>query len=311
MIRIMVCAVLVAGLAASAYGVTAGTSWSSYNTVIRDDGTNAATPDAVGTVKGDILGSDGLTNAELRIYQTDDEFTDVPFDVATPSGAFSNYFATTPSTNDPFSGLGGPGWFSSVRLGFRFYGAKSGIARGTDTRGGDETDGPLPPTLPGAPADIYDLQFHPENSGDQLTVFSFVVPDDGWYEIKNFAGRRWSDRNGNSGIRIYGPDGLWLGDPTSTFFQGANSAFLTVQGSDTSDWQIDPSSYLLPNLAAGDEIYFALHKNNYVPGGQWSFDGTEITFDVVKSPIPEPLTLVGLMMGGGALTRYLRRRSRA
>ena len=285
-----------------------GTSWSSYNLSIRDDGTNPNTPDASGDVKGCILGSDGSTTAMVRLYQTDGGYIgNANFDVDVSDGALSNYFATPPSTNEPFSGLGGPGWYSSTRLGFRYYVAKSDIARGTDTRGGDETDGPLPPTLPGAPNEIYDFQYHPENGRDNPVVLGFQIPEAGSYEVLNFAARRWSDNGDNSAVRIFGPDGEWLGDPSSNFFAGVDMGELLLANTDGSDWQIDPASYVLPNLAAGDTIYFVLHRDTFDSDGQWSYDGTELTFDVVK--VPEPGVMMLLATGLTAVYGLRRRRA--
>ena len=292
-----------------------GTTWSSYNAVIRDDGTDPSRTDAVGEVRADIMGSDGTTNAQLRVYETQLGVFDPGFDISQSAGSLSYYDPMPSAIAQEY--VQDSGWANGPLSGYYYYMGKSAIPRGDDNKSSyplgprkDEAAGPLPPTLPGAPAEIYDLQTHPNRDGDQLIVTAFIVPEDGTYEILNFAARRWSEAgSGNSyqsSYRIYGPDGLWLGNPASIHFQGAGAAHILTDGTNDSQWQIDSSRYVLKSLAAGDEIYFAHHDNTFTASGPWYYDGTEITFDIRL--IPEPSTWLLACLGLVCLVVYVRRR---
>lgn len=297
----------VAALSAPAEAVQIGTTWSSYNAVIRDDGTDPSRTDAVGDIRADILGSDGLTNTNLRLYETQLNLFDAAFDISQSDPSTLTYAVGACNANEA---LQPPQWIGTTP--YPYYAAKSAIARGLDDSSvapgprSPEYNGPLPPTVPGAPDEIYDLQTHVRehnmSTPDALMVAAFAVPEDGDYMIMNFATRRWSNAgsgtNYQSASRIYGPDGKWLGDPASAYFQAAGVAHLVTAGTNASQWEIDPNCYGFTDLHAGDEIYFAQHKNLFTSGGTWWYDGTEVTFDIMRVPEPCTLLLVGLGMAG-------------
>jgi hypothetical protein len=298
-------------LAAAIVGVGAaqaapiGTTWLSVNATIRDDGTIAGNPDAVGLVRGDILGSDGFTNAELKFYTSTDDFG-----VAEPAiGADPVNFRTSggAQTDGELDGAGdGPavGWWDEFVQGnpntFPYVGKSS-----TDRTLSESDDGTVN-GLPGLRTDVRDITFHAPLNTDQLVTIAFVAPEDGLYLVENFAARAVSSapsQNGRQSVALIDDrDGT---DVVDLIVAGGDGMGGSSGSTRYTKWIISDEAHLF-DLQAGEEIHFGVHHGSFeVDSDNWGLDNTEVAFDITV--VPEPATML-LIVGGlaGALRRRFR-----
>lgn len=131
------------------------------------------------------------------------------------------------------------------------YVGKSTVLRGHDT---NEANSP-------SPLDVKDLQIHPSND-DSLTVTSFVIPEDGTYDLTDLAARR-VDGNPNETSRY-------------KVFNSKKEQIVDIQ-TNSQQWSTNNTLYSLGALKSGDKIYFAVSRD----GGYW-WDATEINWTLTK-----------------------------
>jgi hypothetical protein len=146
------------------------------------------------------------------------------------------------------------GYWANATGGTYPYGGKSTVGRGSDT---NETNAP-------APSGVFDLQMHP-NQNDHLVVAAFKVPENGTYQLSNLATRRV---DGNSGQSI-----------VYMVFSPAKVQLSSLRATSNQAWVIDPGTYNLGQLSAGDYVYFGVNRD-----GLYSWDATEISWKITENP---------------------------
>jgi PKD repeat protein len=133
------------------------------------------------------------------------------------------------------------------------YAGKSTVNRGSDVGEANAQ----------APLGVRDLQLHPPNN-DHNTVAAFKVPQNGTYTISNLGVRHVYSGFGPSRYRIFNAQGTEL---------------LNIPTVTNRTWATSNNTYTLPNLTAGQYIYFAVDRN-----GDVFYDGTEISWTITNAP---------------------------
>jgi len=148
-------------------------------------------------------------------------------------------------------------FWSAAGAGSYPYAGKSMVNRGADA---GETNTP-------APVGVRDMQLHPPGNL-HLTVAAFRVPEDGNYSVTDLGVRRV---DGNAGFtvrfRVFNPTGTQV-----TTLRAASPA-----------WVTSTATFNLGTLTAGQYIYFAVD-----PDGDYTYDATEITWQVRETSIGPP-----------------------
>lgn len=139
------------------------------------------------------------------------------------------------------------------------YAGKSLIGRGSDV---GESGAP-------APLGVRDLQLQPPNNA-HLMVVAFRVPADGTYTISGLGVRHIDANNGPSVVRVFDAQAREL-----TMLQATNSRA----------WVTSPTTYTLPNLTAGQYIYFAADS---MAGANYPRDFTEVAWTITSGPALPP-----------------------
>jgi pimeloyl-ACP methyl ester carboxylesterase len=132
------------------------------------------------------------------------------------------------------------------------YAAKSTVGRGLEPGEGNVQ----PPT------GVFDLQLHPPNN-NKLTVCAFIVPVSGNYTVSGLAARRLLTQSGTALYKLFDQNKVLL---------------TTIQVTPDQDWVVDPNSYSLGALNAGDRIYFATDRD-----GNYAYDFTEVTWTITST----------------------------
>ncbi|GEM_PF-4041308 len=156
-------------------------------------------------------------------------------------------------------------WWSANGEGKPYpYAGKSTINRGSDV---NETNAQ-------APLGVKDLQLHPPQN-DHNTVAAFKIPQGGTYTVTNLGVRKVSNasnpRSGTTArLRVLNP-------------QGTQITMLTA--SNNQAWVTSANSLSLPNLSAGQYIYFGVDRD-----GDFGWDATEVswTISIGNTPPPSP-----------------------
>lgn len=140
------------------------------------------------------------------------------------------------------------------------YAGKSTINRGVDV-----SEGNAP-----APSGVRDLQLYPPNN-NHTTVAAFRIPQNGTYTISDLGVRRVDANGTTSRLHVFNP-------------QGVNVTTLTA--TNNQDWVTTTNTFVIPNVTAGQYIYFAVDRN-----GDYTSDATEISWTIqgdFSSPPPQP-----------------------
>ncbi|MBL7134890.1 MAG: Ig-like domain-containing protein, partial [Phycisphaerae bacterium] len=140
--------------------------------------------------------------------------------------------------------------------------------KSTVDRGADEGEGNTP-----LPFGVRDLQVHPPQN-DHLVVVAFIAPMHGYYTVRDLAARRIDTRLPISQNVTY------------RVFDRSKSEFAQITATSDQDWVVDPNSYDLGELQAGEQIYFAVDCYE-----QYYWDSTEISWTVRAEPSPNPRIL--------------------
>jgi len=140
-------------------------------------------------------------------------------------------------------------------LGFTYpYIGYSTVKRGDD----------INETLAPDPLYVIDLQmFPPEN--EHSIVMAFIAPLSGEYSINKLACRRVSDEGGIASYSVFNNNAEFQNSLTATNEQS---------------WMVDDDSIHLGTVSAGENIYFAVHKNDTN-----DFDATEIAWRINYFPL--------------------------
>lgn len=141
------------------------------------------------------------------------------------------------------------------------YAGKSTVDRGSDAGEGNAP----------APLAVRDLQLHPP-SNNHTAVAAFRAPQNGTYTVTDLGVRRVSSVGTTTRLRLVNNQGTVL---------------TTLTAGNDQDWVASSNIYPIPNVLAGDYIYFAVDKD-----GVYDADAAEISWTIsatFSAPAPEPM----------------------
>ncbi len=300
--------------------------WHSYDATIRTVGS--------GLIRGDIVDANTGIPAELKFYTSSDvlgvaEAADVPKTGAGLTGLHSNTAsqASGPSANfgdDLYlivdfsnhwripggngslaSNLGATEWFTPF------------VAKQLTARPNDGSQGDLPGGI--GTAGEHDLAFHPpgltgsaaeQHWKNSLGVIAFIAPVAGEYEITNFGARAIQTQGAASdgadqSVHIFDDGGTLLDSVAAGGLSGTRDI----------TWKLSTKATpTILNLAAGEEIHFAVHATGTLAVGganqEFWWDSTNVAFDITLVPEPSTFLLAAIGFLGVGLVGW-RRRKRA
>jgi hypothetical protein len=116
------------------------------------------------------------------------------------------------------------------------------------------------------PHGVFDLQLHPPST-NKLAVCAFVAPVAGTYTLSGLAARRVSEKPSTQ-----------VGTIRYRVFDHNKTQIANIQASNDRAWVVDPNSYQVGPLNAGDKIYFATDRD-----GNYEFDFTEVSWTLTLS----------------------------
>ncbi|WP_276372712.1 T9SS type A sorting domain-containing protein [Chryseolinea sp. H1M3-3] len=189
-----------------------------------------------------VTSTNGTVKATLEFYQSSDD------NGVQKGTAFTTY---VPGTHLG-TGEANQYWITSAGVNYPFAG------KSIHGRGAELGEGNVP-----APTGVLDLQLHPPSTAKSV-VCAFTAPAKGTYTINGLGVRRVLSQAGTVVYRAMNQEGQQLQSLIATPDQ---------------DWVLDPASYSLGELDAGEKIYFAVGRD-----GVYYYDFTEVTWSISMIP---------------------------